>query len=81
MTEHMAYVLLEHCGCVVAVTVQDDEMHFAQTVANWKRGKLRVEHMTVEAARKELGNTFEHEQRHGRRHWRKMVTHPVSESA
>lgn len=61
------------CGCVVAVTIQDEEtLHYTKTVAEWKRNpKNIIERMTVEQARAEFGQTFENHPRIGkRRNWK-----------
>lgn len=60
-----AFVKRIPCGCVVAVTVQDeDTLHYTQTVAAWKRNpKNIIERMTVEQAKAELERTFENHPR------------------
>ena len=68
-----AFSLRERCGCVVAVTVEDEHLHYVDTVAAWRRSAKRctVERMTVDEAREELGRTFDAEKLRGKRHWRK----------
>ncbi len=75
-----AFMLRERCGCVVAVIVEDDDFHYAQTLADWRRKatKCRVEKATIEAARTELGRTIEAQARFGVRHWRKIQEHAAA---
>lgn len=56
-----AYVRKLACGHVVAVVVEDVVPPFrhAQTLANWNRTAAAVERVTVEDARRLLGETFE----------------------
>jgi hypothetical protein len=55
----MAFVRREQCGCVVGVCVEDANLHYAQTLANWARGGLSVEKLSIDEAREEWGNTIE----------------------
>ena len=82
MSEH-AIVLREVCGCVVGVTVIDEEMHYLQTATAWKRqcakdSRLSLETLPIEAAREELGACFEMRKRRGKWHWRAKNITPGS---
>ena len=60
MSEHEhAFVRRWTCGHVVAVVVEDEELHYVTTVAAWKRVGATIERVTVEDARRLLGETFE----------------------
>ncbi len=54
----LAFVRRQTCGCVVAVVVEDEHFHYAQTLRDWTRRGSQVEKITIEAAREELGKTF-----------------------
>ena len=68
-----AFVFRERCGCVSAVTVEDNEtFHHADTLAGWKRRKYgTIAVVSVETAREALGKTFALHplNRRGRRLW------------
>jgi len=71
----MAFGLRELCGCLVAVTVEDEHLHYVGTVAAWQRAiargsKTTLEHMTIDQARQDLGRTFEAQRLKGKKHWR-----------
>ena len=60
MSQHEhAFVRRLACGHVVAVVVEDAELHYVGTVAAWKRARATIERVTVEDARRLLGETFE----------------------
>lgn len=81
--EKDAIVLREVCGCVVGVTVIDDDMHYLGTAAAWQRNcaknsRLSIETLPIETARAELGQTFDLAKRRGRYHWRAKNITPGS---
>lgn len=81
--ERKAIVLREVCGCVVGVTVMDDDMRYLQTAAAWqrecaKKAGLMMETLTVEAAKEELSHTTAMMRRRGRHHWRARNITPKS---
>ena len=74
--EGHAFVRRISCGCVVGVTIQDeDTLHYTATVARWKRNpKNVVERVTVQQARDELTRTFEHHPKiGGKRSWKRCL--------
>ena len=71
----VAFGLRESCGCLVAVTVEDEHLHYIETIAAWQRAirsgaKTAIERLSIEQARQEIGRTFEAQRVRGKKHWR-----------